>query len=263
MQTVFATANTPGRVNEDYAVCGPGWAVMLDGATAPPHIDSGCIHDVPWLVRHLASGITRQLVLDNERPLADVLADAIAETRHAHEDTCDLANPDSPSSTVSIVRTREGHCLDYLALGDSPLILRTGQQIQAIKDDRTDHLPGGRPYSYELITRMRNADNGFWVASTNIDAAYHAVCGSTANVTDLAMLTDGATRLVDFYGYTWDGLFRVVAGEGPAEIIRRVRVKESAAPPPHGKMHDDVTALYACELFQDDDALEHSTAAHA
>jgi hypothetical protein len=42
----------------------PGWAVVLDGATAPEGVDSGCIHDVSWLVSHLAAAITRRMLLD-------------------------------------------------------------------------------------------------------------------------------------------------------------------------------------------------------
>src|SRR5689334_16883747 len=36
----YATQAAPGVVNEDYVVAGPGWAVVLDGATAPAGVDS-------------------------------------------------------------------------------------------------------------------------------------------------------------------------------------------------------------------------------
>jgi len=57
MQVTSASEAGGKRPNEDYAVTGPGWAVVLDGATAPAGIDSGCIHDVRWLVRQLAAGV--------------------------------------------------------------------------------------------------------------------------------------------------------------------------------------------------------------
>jgi hypothetical protein len=60
---------------------------------------------VPWLVRHLAAAVTRRLLLD-AAPLADVLAETIGKTREAHGGARDLSNPDSPSSTISIVRAR-------------------------------------------------------------------------------------------------------------------------------------------------------------
>ncbi len=249
MQTTFATAATPGKTNEDYAVCGPSWAVILDGATAPPHIDSGCIHDIPWLVRHLAHGIVHHLMIENNIALPDILASAIRSTMKAHEDTCDLSNPDSPSSTVAIVRVYDG-ALDYLVLGDSPIILRNGDKLTPVDDERTDHLPGGRPYSFELVRRMRNTEGGFWVASTEPQAAWKAISGTTDEITDVAMLTDGVTRLIEWYGYDYRGIFDVLDSQGPAGLITRVRVAEQKSPPSYGKIHDDATAVYARSLFE-------------
>src|SRR5882757_5656098 len=99
MRITYATESAPGHVNEDYAVCGNEWAVILDGATAPAGIDSGCIHDVRWLVRQLAAAITARMPA-TAAPLADLLAEAISDVRQAHGGACDLDNPDSPSSTV-------------------------------------------------------------------------------------------------------------------------------------------------------------------
>jgi hypothetical protein len=242
MEATYATAGTPGRVNEDYAVCGPDWAVILDGATAPAGVDSGCIHDVPWLVRQLARGICGLMITDAV-PLGDALAFAIEQTCQAHARTCDLANPDSPSSTVAIIRARH-NALEYLVLGDSPVILRNRGTLTVIQDDRTGHLPGGRPYTLELVRSQRNQPGGFWVASTNPQAAYQAVTG-TAEATEAALLTDGVTRLVDCYGYTWTGLFAILDDQGPGALISAVRAAEHRSPLPHGKQHDDATAVHA------------------
>ena len=243
MQITFASCAGGERPNEDYAVCGPGWAVLLDGATPRDDVDGGCVHDVPWLVRRLAAGILAGL-LGDPMPLPDVLAEAIKRTCDAHARRCDLANPDSPSSTVAIVRARAG-ALDYLVLGDSPVVLRRGSQIVPVRDDRADHLPGGRPYSAELVRRWRNRPGGFWVASTSQRAAREAITGTAENVTSAALLTDGVTRLVDRYGVTWTEVLKVLeATDGPAALIRWVRDEERAAPPPLGKPHDDATAVW-------------------
>lgn len=251
MQTVFATAaGNNGRANEDYAVCGPGWAMILDGATAPDGVDSGCVHDVPWLVRHLAANMTRQLALDDGLPLPEILASAIRSTCEAHAGTCDLANPDSPSSTAAIIRAR-GDVLDFLVLGDSPVILWRGREAMPVIDDRLDHLPGGRPYSLELVRRERNAPGGFWVASTHVQSAYEAISGSAEGITEAAMLTDGVTRLTESYGWTWADVLAVLRHEGgPSGLIRRVRQAEEMSPPERGKCHDDATAVYASEVHQ-------------
>jgi protein phosphatase 2C-like protein len=248
MQVTYATEAAPGRANEDRVICGDGWAVVLDGATAPDGVESGCIHDVSWLVNHLAAAITRCMLTtgdDLAGDLADTLALAIAETCAAHAATCDLANPDSPSSTVCIARTLGGQ-LDYLVLGDSPIVIRSGPGYPAvISDDRLSHLPGGRPYSLELVRSLRNKPAGFWVASTDPEAAYRAVTGSVpfAAGTEAGMFTDGVSRLVEIYGYDWEQVLAVMEASGPAGLISVVRSLEMSDPPGLGKKHDDATAV--------------------
>jgi hypothetical protein len=244
MRITYATESAPGHVNEDYAVCGNEWAVVLDGATAPDGVDSGCIHDVPWLVRHLAAAITRRILLDST-PLPDLLAGAIKETTDAHAATCDLSNPDSPSSTVSIVRVR-GDLADYLTLGDSPIVVRGADQaFTPIADDRLAHLPGGRPYSLELVRSLRNKRGGFWVASTEPEAAYRAVTGSVPFGTgaEVGIFTDGVSRLVESYGYEWEHVFSVLETSGPSGVIALVRGAEHERPLRGSKQHDDATAV--------------------
>jgi len=244
MQITYATESAPGYVNEDYVACGPGWAVVLDGATAPPGVDSGCIHDVPWLVRHLAAAVASRLIRGGER-LDDLLAAAIDETCKAHGGTCDLGNPDSPSSTISIVRIRRG-TLDYLTLGDSPLVIRAPDEaLMPVFDDRAAHLPGGRPYTVELVRSLRNKPGGFWVAGADPEAARHAITRSLpyAAGTKVGMFTDGVSRLVEFYGYDWEQVFSVLETSGPAELISVVRSVELDRPLGYGKRHDDATAV--------------------
>jgi hypothetical protein len=117
-----------------------------------------------------------------------------------------------------------------------------------ICDDRADRLPGGRPYSAELVRRWRNTPGGFWVASTSQQAAREAVTGSAKGITEAALLTDGVTRLIEWYGATWAELLNALEGtDGPAALIRRVREEERAAPAP-GKRHDDATAILVSEI---------------
>ena len=244
MRITCATEGAPGHVNEDYAICGNEWAVVLDGATAPADVDSGCIHDVPWLVRRLAAGLARRLLLSSA-PLPDLLAGAIEETRDAHGGTCDLGNPDSPSSTASIVRVRDG-AADYLTLADSPIVIRAADQaLTPAIDDRLAHLPGGRPYSLELVRSLRNRPGGFWVASTDPEAAYHAVTGSTpfGAGTEVGIFTDGVSRLVESFGYEWEHVFSILETTGPGGVIALVRAAERERPLPGVKRHDDATAV--------------------
>ncbi len=245
MYITSASASTPGRINEDYVCTGGDWAVILDGATAPPRIDSGCVHGVPWIVRQLTARVAYRLALADMASLPDILAAAIKGTCRAHADTCDLTNPNSPSSTVSMLRLCN-NSLDYLTLGDSPIILwHTDHSFTPIIDDRTSHLPGGRPYTLEVVQNHRNKAGGFWVASTNTDAAYQAISGSVevSHLTEAALFTDGITRLLDWYGYTWPEIFGHLRENGPVSLISLVRAEEAKGHP-FGKQHDDASVIY-------------------
>lgn len=251
LQISYATEPTPGRPNEDFVICGADWAVVLDGATPPAHLDSGCIHGVPWLVRNLAVNVAALAVLPTTETLPRVVCRAIALTCESHKDTCDLENPDSPSATVSLIRLR-GDQLDFLTLADSPLIFDIDGEVRVVTDDRTAHLTD---YSYAGVSAARNTEGGFYVASTQPEAAYHAVTGSFPldSVRRVAMLTDGASRLADYFRVsTWAEIMDTLSTRGPAHLIRETRHAESRGFGPDDgrrrKAHDDATALLAVPL---------------
>ncbi|MGH8967922.1 MAG: protein phosphatase 2C domain-containing protein, partial [Actinomycetes bacterium] len=158
-------------------------------------------------------------------------------------DTCDLTNPSSPSSTVALLRVRDGRA-DYLALADSSVVFKMADgSVLPITDDRLDHLSD---YSVPAVAAARNTAGGFWVASTQPEAARHSVTGTvdlTAQpVTAAAVLTDGAATMVERHGRSWDELLTVLES-GPAELIRRTReLDETATGTLSGKRHDDATA---------------------
>lgn len=249
MEVSYATdAGSAGRPNEDCVACGPDWIAVFDGATAPADVDSGCVHDVRWLVRRLAAAVAGRMAIA-DLPLDDLLAGAIADVRAAHGGTCDLGNPDSPSATASLCRMAKTR-LEYLALADSPIVLwHPDDGARVFRDDALDRLPGGRPYTLDLIRSTRNREGGFWVASTVPEAAYHAVRGH-ADIrlgSDLAVLTDGASRYVEFYGHPWESLMAMLRDAGPRQLIAAVRALERKDPP-GGKKHDDATAVFASSL---------------
>jgi hypothetical protein len=244
----FESVASPDRLNDDYAFATREWAVVLDGATALHPESNGCIHNVPWLVRHLAGNLAFELASDPQLPLNDVLASAITSTRAAHEATCDLNNPDSPSSTVTILRERDVW-LDYLVLGDSPLLLHRDDGVEAVIDDRMARLDD---YSYDAVIRAQNRPGGYYIASTMADAAYEAVSGTVpaAGVNAAVLLSDGASRLVDLYRcMDWNQLVELARNAGPGVLIDRTRAIEySRGSIDDGrarKDHDDATALVA------------------
>jgi hypothetical protein len=103
--------------------------------------------------------------------------------------------------------------------------------------------------------RHRNHPDGFWVASTDPDAARHALTDTVARdgLQRAAVLSDGATRLVDRFGLLdWPSFLDVLAEQGPDAIIAPVRAAEHSDPDgrrwPRGKRHDDASAAF-CHLI--------------
>jgi len=70
----------PGGVSEDCARTGTDRA----GATPVAGASTGCVHDVPWLVRQLAAAVSTRLLLDSAAPLA---------ARHATTGTVPILGP--------------------------------------------------------------------------------------------------------------------------------------------------------------------------
>src|SRR5262249_21616155 len=66
------------------------------------------------------------------------------------------------------------------------------------------------------------------------DAAYQAISGSVSlqQVTEAGLFTDGITRLLDWYGYTWPVILSSLRSEGPASLITLVRAARTRTAPP-------------------------------
>ncbi|PWR11668.1 hypothetical protein DKT69_26170 [Micromonospora sicca] len=244
----FAFATEPGsdRPNEDHVVVSAGFAIVLDGVTQPPDLDTGCVHNPAWLVRALASCLVEALSADQAAALNQILATAIDRMRGLHKGSCDLTDPNSPSTTVAMVRER-GDQVDYLVLCDSSVVFEDGDGIVAVHDNRTDTLPA---YDRHTVAGLRNRPGGFWVASTDPAAAAEAVTGtlSRQGLRRLLLCTDGISRLTEIFPLDWTDVFRLVERGGPRAAIDAVRAYEVDRPEllvrsgrGRVKRHDDAT----------------------
>lgn len=266
MRATFATeAGNPHKPNEDWALVSPGLAVVLDGATA--RTDTGCVHGVAWFAHQLGAAVVANAAV-RAANLAGCLASAIDRVARLHPQ-CDLAHPGTPSAAVGMVRIA-GDDLEYLVLSDIYVCLagRTGKQ-QVITDGRVSEtarqaraaagqFPIGSAEQAEALQSMkqgelaaRNKPGGYWVAANDPAAAEYAITGSVplCDIEDVAVATDGATRIVDPFGLMdWAGVFEVLRTQGPASLIRRVRGAEDSDPDgrkwPRNKRSDDATILH-------------------
>ncbi|MEU5914584.1 protein phosphatase 2C domain-containing protein [Micromonospora sp. NPDC047527] len=246
MDFAFATAPGSDRPNEDHVVVAADYAIVMDGVTQLPGLDTGCVHGPAWLVRQLGDCLSRALTDGPTESLALILATAIEQVCDQHSGRCDLSNPHSPSSTVAIVRAQVEQ-VDYLVLCDSSVVFENGDGLTVVHDDRTDTLPA---YDRHTVGRLRNQQGGFWVASTDPAAAAEAVTGSVASsgLRRLLLCTDGVSRLTEFFQLTWADVFGIAERSGPRAVIDAVREYEASRPEllvrtGRGpvKQHDDAT----------------------
>lgn len=227
LRVVLATEpGTPGQPNEDFAAVAPGAAVLLDGVTNRSP-DIGCRHGVAWYARALGGTLLTAITASPAMPLADALADAIAEVRRQHGGGCNLASPATPAATVVAARAQpEG--ISYLVLSDSSIV--------------ADYGDGREPLAITDIHRPAAADPA--VAATASTGTI-----DTAGLRGLALLSDGATRITDRFGLLgWPELLGVLRDDGPGALIARVRAAEAADTDrtrwPRGKVSDDATAIW-------------------
>ncbi len=253
---------TPGRPNEDFTGAVPTAAVLLDGAGIIG-TESICHHGVAWYTHRLGGALLGRLSREDGRDLTTLLGEAIEDVTDDRRGTCDVTDPSSPQATVVMIRLHRGR-LDYLVLADSFLMLdQSSDRPLVITDERevtirrsvtatmqaaavgTPEYERARNEAIEALRARRNQPGGYWIAKDSPQAAAEAVIGSrpTTDLAGVALLSNGASRIVDPYGLTdWPGVLAILQAAGPGEIIRRVRQAEA------GETRDDATLLYCTQL---------------
>jgi hypothetical protein len=204
---------------------------------------------------------------DSTTGLKSCLASAIEDVARLHFDTCDLANPGTPQSTVAVVRVRDSE-LEWLVLADSVIILDLGGKLRAISDDRVEgaaqaqrdealrsHV--GTTEHNQSVSRLvqtqrsvRDQPGGYWVAAADPAAASESLTGAAelSTVRGVAVLSDGAARLVEFGLAGWEQILSTLGEDGPRSLIEEVRRVEATDLRgdqwPRYKARDDATAAY-------------------
>jgi len=130
----------------------------------------------------------------------------------------------------------DGHVIDGdTALGHQLLDIAVGQAIAQVPTDRDrDHL-AREPETSKHRGRTRRHH-------------HTSLLPAAIDQRNSALLTDGVTRLIDWYGYDWPAIFSVLTSEGPSGLIARVRSAEWTSPPSYGKPHDDATAVHVRQI---------------
>jgi len=249
-----------GRTNEDFVGAGPGAAVVVDGAFVAG-AEKVCRHGVAWYAHRLGDRLLELVGAGGDEALTSLLATAIEQVTDEHRHTCDTADPASPWAAVAVVRARAG-AVEGLVLGDAAVVLERadGAAPLVLTDPREvdigqSYLPAlaaardmdERGAVLAQLRARRNRAGGFWVAKDDPGAADQAVIGQVParDVRTVALLSNGASRLVDLFGLTdWAALAADLGASGPAEVVRRVREAEQRQSVPQ----DDATIAYCTHL---------------
>ncbi|MEV4286279.1 integrase [Nonomuraea bangladeshensis] len=258
--TMASVPKRTDRANEDFTCAGPTAAVLIDGAGIPG-AESICRHGVAWYASRLGGSLLGLLSLVQDSSLPALLAEAIEQVTDGHRDTCDVADPISPSATVAVLRLSDG-LLEYLVLGDSVLVLDRAEDAPFVVSDPREVIisrsyqpaieaaaKGSDEYHRLLrdLRAHRNQPGGFWLAKDDPRAADEAITGSrpVSGLIGAVLLSNGASRIVDrFQLADWPHVMAMLASSGPAEIIRRVRQAEAR----RAVAADDATITYCTGL---------------
>jgi len=243
----------------DRVVVTPAAVVVLDGASAfgPATVSPADYAD------QLGTEIASAISASPAAPLMQILATAITATATA----LNLHGDEGPSSTVAIARVNDGTA-DLLLLGDSYIAYRSAGATVVLTDDRLGHLglPQARLYRERLaagsgygpahtaiLRRLqagqrarRNVPGGYWIASTDPEAAKQAVTLSlpAASLDWIILATDGAIDTARRLGLEdWEA----IACSDQATLsglLRQCHEWEEDADPdgrqyPRAKRHDD------------------------
>jgi serine/threonine protein phosphatase PrpC len=256
------TATLPGvgRDNQDRVFRTDNAVAVLDGASSV----HGQRYDGGWYADRLGRQLVSGLETNPEANLVSLLAEAIssvARTPGLHEN--------APSSTVALARWDEAH-LDVLVLGDSPaIVFHANGAATTVCDDRIDQvavpqraeytrrLTAGSGYDGEhrgLLARLqvveraaRNTRNGFWIASTDPNAARHAITRRwpISEISAVLLASDGVSIAVQGYQHppTWHQARKIIEDHGADELLRLIHAIEETDPNgqrwPRSKAHDD------------------------
>jgi hypothetical protein len=264
--------------SEDLVQTADSAAWLFDGASAHDDTDACTEHDASWFVCQLSQALSAQLGRLADRDLTDILAAAIGHVSSLHTQLCPhVPSRHGPSATAVIVRRRE-EALEYLVLGDSALLVQTGdgevhhhsdKRLSAIAPDIRDSihqdLHHGRGYDqpahrdqlralHAAERAMRNRDGGYRIASDDPHAALHSLTGrysltGPARADRIALLSDGIARAIThLHLYTsWHELLDSLFDPGIPATITRIRHAELADPNasrhPRTTPSDDAAAI--------------------
>ena len=254
----FFSFSKQGREwNEDRCNATPFYAYVLDGASSLNNenytnfrTDSEWYSD--WWDKFL-----RQKISDTSKTIPEILTEGIKQVVEAYEKISDGKKiSDFPSSTISVIRIN-GENLEFFALGDSPILVKTKSgmilkiadtlnnvndtvNMAIIKEladkNKLDYLEARNKFPESINSgRMRkNTPGNYYVLSNSVEALNHAVLTkmNLSIVEKVIVLSDGFYQLHDvFHFYSDEKLISKIDSLDSAEKLYKKLFKAQEKDP--------------------------------
>jgi hypothetical protein len=127
MQVTVASRRSPETTsNEDFIAATAGVVVVIDGASVPAGLGTGCIHGTAWFARRLGSRLLALLTTQADRSPADSLA--------RRSPTWAPSTPTPAASTIQAAHWQPSF-LDVLAEQGPDAIIRQVRAAEASDPD--------------------------------------------------------------------------------------------------------------------------------
>lgn len=255
MRASIATeAASAHRPNEDFAAVSSTLAVLLDGAPVPADAAAPCPHDARWFSRTLGTRLLVELSAEPPVWIAEGVARAIDAVATSHAETCRLDDEAHPSATIAILRELPD-VYEYFVLGDSTIVFEMAAGEVAARSDKRQRRAAAKRSALDALVKaaptQRNVRGGYWIASTNPDAAARGLQGHVERKEFLraALLSAGAAAAVERYDLMdWRSALDTMQKHGPQAVIQATREAENSDPQavrwPRSEAHDDATAIF-------------------
>ena len=244
-----------GTANEDAVVCGANYLVVIDAATGLEqfHFTEEAT-DARWFSKTLAELLDSELrkIEASTSSLVTILERAASELKESLDKYgySDYGNG-YPSACVSILRD-VGDTLEYLVLGDCPILLEEAKGIRLLYDDtvakRDDKVvewikmqcrtrgitfAQARKEAQPMLLKNRremNRPDSYWIFDPTGVGVKHALTGTLdANtVKGVAMMSDGFYEAYEVFGMATSltEFYFMIKNQSLEELVSRLRMKQ-------------------------------------
>jgi serine/threonine protein phosphatase PrpC len=210
-------------VNEDRIGCFKNYIWLMDGVTCLSDSKTGELSDSKWFVDKFSEVLVQNL--DDSKELKEILKETVIKTYEAYRIATNyqvIEKNQYPSSSLIIIRQKSNQ-LEYYLLGDSTLIIKSGQEAIHLTQDTLGEFEkvilqkinrtrisqnisfeeARKAHALEILANRshRNEEGGYYILSFEQNALDYGQQGELEILRPLhfLMMSDGFSRYLDLF----------------------------------------------------------------